>query len=88
MPEINFITEELKKIKERNERVELDKAWETSLMRRVYILLITYATAAVWLLMIHDQKPWLKAFVPTAAYLLSTLTLPPLKRWWAKNRQK
>jgi hypothetical protein len=87
MTENNF-NQELQKIKERNERVELDKAWEISLTRRVYILTITYATAAIWLLMIHDSKPWLKAFVPTAAYLLSTLTLPPLKRWWARNHKK
>jgi hypothetical protein len=77
---------ELKKIHERNKKVELNKAWEISFTRRTYIILITYATAAVWLITIHDTKPWLKALIPAVAFLISTLTLPPLKLWWAKNR--
>ena len=33
------IENEIKKIKERNKRVELDKAWETSYTRRIFILI-------------------------------------------------
>lgn len=73
---------ELEIIKERNRRVEGDKAWERSLGRRLFIAAITYVTAGVWLVTIGDSNPWLTALVPTGGYLLSTLSLPPLKKWW------
>ncbi|MDR3642674.1 MAG: hypothetical protein P4L74_03560 [Candidatus Doudnabacteria bacterium] len=79
------IEEEILEIKERNKRVEADKAWERSWARRVFISAITYLTAAVWLLEIGDVMPWLKALVPVAGYILSTLSLPPLKKFWIKN---
>lgn len=75
-------------IKERNKKVEADKAWETSWVRRIFIAGVTYFTAAVWLVLIHDSIPWLKALVPVAGYILSTLSLPPLKSFWMKNNQK
>ncbi len=78
---------ELKEIKDRNRRVEEDKGWEISWTRRVFIAAVTYVTAGVWLLTINDSKPWLKALVPTVGYLFSTLSLPPLKKWWTEKRK-
>lgn len=79
-------SKELEQIQERNRRVEADKAWEQSWTRRAFIGLITYATATLWLFMINDSYPWLKAFVPFLGYILSTLTLQPLRKWWINNR--
>ena len=78
---------EILEIKRRNQRVELDKAWERSWARRLLVSAITYLTAAVWLIWIGDTMPWLKALVPVAGFILSTLTLPPLKRWWVRHYQ-
>ncbi|MDE2312017.1 MAG: hypothetical protein KGJ93_02940 [Patescibacteria group bacterium] len=78
---------EILEIKRRNQRVELDKAWERSRARRLLVSAITYLTAAVWLIWIGDTMPWLKALVPVAGFILSTLTLPSLKRWWVKHYQ-
>ena len=36
------IENEINKIKERNKRVELDKKWETSTIRRICICILTY----------------------------------------------
>ncbi len=80
------LPQELQAIQERNRRVELDKAWETSWTRRLFIAALTYAIAGVWLVLIHEVYPWLKAFVPTGGYLLSTLSLPFVKRWWTQNK--
>ena len=80
------IEKELQIIKERNQRVEMDKAWETSWTRRFFIAGVTYVIAGVWLVLINDNYPWLKAFVPTGGYILSTLSLPAVKRWWAGKR--
>lgn len=72
-------------MKERNARVETDKAWEVSLGRRVFISISTYIVAGIWLNVINDSFPWLKAIVPVAGYLLSTLSLPFIKKWWVKR---
>ena len=72
----------IQEIKERNRRVELDKAWETSLTRRSIIALVTYGVATVWLLIIGNEKPFLNALVPFGGYLFSTWSLPIVKKWW------
>lgn len=79
------IQSELSLIKERNKRVELDKAWETSWIRRIVIIFFTYVVAGIWLLVIDNNHPWLNAFVPTGGYVLSTLSLPFIKKKWLKN---
>lgn len=76
------IEKELQIIKDRNRRVETDKAWERSWTRRLFIAGVTYVIAGIWLVLINDSYPWLKAFVPTLGYILSTLSLPAVKRWW------
>lgn len=83
------IEQELGAIKERNRRVEADKAWETSWTRRLFIGIITYIIAGIWLVMIKDSSPWLKALVPSAGYILSTLSITIIKNWWVnKSKQK
>lgn len=80
-----MVKKEIELIKERNRRVEADKAWETSRTRRVIIALMTYAVIVVFLLMIDAPNPLLIALVPTIGYVLSTLTLPFFKKWWVKS---
>jgi hypothetical protein len=78
--------QELLSIKERNRKVELDKKWETSWTRRVFISALTYIIALVWLLMIHEPYAAWKAFVPTVGYFLSTLSLRFVKNFWVKQQ--
>ena len=66
------IEQEIEEIKERNKRVEADKAWETSMFRRMTIAIITYFTVVLFLYMIKAQNYWLNALVPTAGFILST----------------
>ncbi len=73
---------ELEKINERNRRVENDKAWETSVTRRSVIAGITYSIAALFMYRIGVVDPLINALVPTGGYLLSTLSLPFIKKWW------
>jgi hypothetical protein len=83
---IEQITQEINKIKERNKRVELDKAWEKSFTRRFAIALLTYLVAVVWLWLINESNLWLKSLVPVFGYLLSTLSLPIIKKIWEQSR--
>ncbi|MBI4177593.1 MAG: hypothetical protein HY516_04480 [Candidatus Aenigmarchaeota archaeon] len=78
----------MEKIKKRNARVEADKAWETSGTRRVIIAAATYATITLFLLYINTPGPFVVALVPTIGYLLSTLTMPVLKKWWLNRSYK
>ena len=80
--------EEIEKIKERNKRVESDKAWETSKTRRVLIALMIYFVIVVFLWIIDVPMPWINALVPTAGFILSTLTLSFFKKLWLKNIYK
>ena len=78
------IEKEIELIKERNKKVEVDKAWEVSSMRRLIIMVFTYATSVAWLIVIGADNPWLVAFVPAGGYILSTFSLPIVKTWWIK----
>ncbi len=81
------IDEKIEAIFERNKRVEADKAWETSLTRHAFLFLITYVTATFLLWSVNADWFFLQGLVPALAYLLSTWTLPPLKKLWIrKNR--
>ena len=78
------LEKEILEIKERNARVETGKAWEVSWTRRLFIAAVTYIAAGIWLVMIDESNPWLKALVPAIAYIFSTLSLPFIKSFWEK----
>ena len=80
------IEKELEKIYVRNKKVESDKAWEVSWTRRLFIAIVTYIFALVWLIMIHEQVAYLKAIVPVAGFILSTLSIGLVKQWWMRRR--
>lgn len=84
MPTIKQLADEIEKLKQRNRRVEAEKAWETSFARRLLIFLFTYLAIGVCLAAVNIEKPWLNAIVPAFAFMLSTLTLPFFKKLWAR----
>jgi len=71
-------------IEKRNKRVELDKAWETSNTRKFLLIVFTYFAIIFYIKFILKIDPWLNAIIPTAGFLLSTLTLPFFKNLWQK----
>ena len=75
-------------LKERNIRVEADKAWETSVFRKIVIFVLTYIVASIWLVVTEGEQPFLNACVPAVGWIFSTLTIAPVKRWWIKNNTK
>jgi hypothetical protein len=79
---------ELDEIKLRNAKVEADKAWETSWVRRLFIASVTYVVAAFYMNYAGLGHSLLGAFVPTGGYLLSTLSLPFIKQYWIKKLYK
>lgn len=87
MSEITEIERRLSKIEARNRRVELDKTWETSWVRRFLILIFTYVLIGLYMNVVNIDRPWLNAFIPSLGFLLSTLTIGWLKTLWL-SRQK
>ena len=84
MSELETIKHEINQIKKRNKRVEADKAWETSFLRKVIILLLTYIVIAIFFYFAKIEKPFINAIVPALAFVLSTLSIPVFKKVWLK----
>ena len=55
------LEQKIQTIEERNEKVELDKAWETSWTRRVLLAIFTYLAIGVYLRAIEVPRPWLNS---------------------------
>jgi polyferredoxin len=86
MPSLEELQQEVEAIKKRNQRVEADKAWETSWARRVLILFLTYIVIVVFLFFAELPKPFINAIIPAIAFVLSTLSVSLLKNWWLRKR--
>ncbi len=76
--------QEINSIKERNKKVETDKAWETSLTRKIIIAILTYIVIVIFFYTANLPKPWINSIVPTVGFVLSTLSLPLFKKMWIK----
>lgn len=84
---VDDLEKRIEKIEERNKRVETDKKWETSLARKIILLILTYLSIGIYLSVINIDRPWLNAIVPAVGFMLSTLTLPFFKKIWKKEKE-
>lgn len=80
------LEERLEKLEARNQRVEADKAWETSWPRRLSIMVLIYFTVVFYLHFVIHISPWINALVLVIGYFLSTFTVGFLKKRWSANR--
>ncbi len=85
---MNDVEKRINAIEQRNKNVELDKTWETSLSRKIIIAVLTYLTIVLFFFVAQLPKPFINSIVPTAGFVLSTLSLPFFKRLWIKYRTK
>ena len=85
--ELKELEEEIEKIKERNKRVELDKAWETSWTRKICIMILTYIVVIIYSYVIKEfDNMFLSSLVPVIGYTLSTLSLRLVRNIWEKSK--
>ncbi|MFH1199869.1 MAG: hypothetical protein V1708_02270 [Candidatus Micrarchaeota archaeon] len=82
MASIELLEKEINVLKERNRRVEADKAWETGTARRAMIFLLTYAVIVVFFVSARLPDPFANSLVPAIAFALSGLSLPFFKKVW------
>lgn len=77
---------EIKKIQERNKRVELDKAWETSWTRKICIMILTYVIVVIYSYLIKQyDNILLSSLVPVIGFALSTLSLKYIRKVWERK---
>lgn len=84
---LSLIEKSLATVEQRNRRVELDKAWETSFVRRVIIAVLTYLILVIVMKLAGAARPWVNAIIPTLGFILSTLSLSLVKQIWVKSRK-
>ncbi len=82
---IKNLEKEIEILKARNQRVEADKAWETSYFRVFLISAIIYVIAVKVFYFLGSEDPFLSAIVPALGYFISVQSLPFIKKWWIKN---
>ncbi|MDD5068124.1 MAG: hypothetical protein PHS53_00625 [Candidatus Pacebacteria bacterium] len=87
MNELEQVKKDIQEIKERNTRVEMDKAWETSLFRKILIAVLTYIVIVLFFTFAHLPNPFVNAIVPTLGFLLSTLSISLFKRLWMRGNK-
>lgn len=85
--QLQQLQEEIEKIKERNRRVEADKAWETSKTRTAFIALVTFVLVLVFLNISGGERPMINAFIAVAGYWISTESYGILKNWWLRRKK-
>lgn len=79
------IEEEINNIKERNKRVELDKKWETSLTRKIFIMVLTYIVVIIYSYLVRNyDNIFLSSLVPVIGFTLSTLSLKVIRKIWKR----
>lgn len=80
------LEERIKKIEERNKRVELDKSWETSWTRKICIIILTYIIVITYSFLIREYNyVLLTSLVPVIGFTLSTLSLKAIRKIWEKK---
>lgn len=81
--EIKELEKEVEQIKKRNERVELDKKWETSGTRKIAICILTYFVVLIYSYIINKiNNIFLSSLVPVIGFTLSTLSLKFIRKIW------
>lgn len=88
MEEIEEIKREINLIKERNKKVEADKAWETSKFRVLSITITTYIITVIVFYLIGVSNFLVNALIPTIGYYVSIQSLPFIKKFWAEKIYK
>jgi len=80
------LEEEIELIKKRNEKVELDKKWETSKTRKISICILTYIIVLSYSYFINSKGTiFFNSAVPVLGFFLSTLSLDLIKNIWYKK---
>lgn len=84
--ELNELQKEIENIKMRNQKVELDKKWETCWLRKICICILTYIVVVIYSYIVKNyDNIFLSSIVPVIGFTLSTLSLKYVRKIWEKK---
>lgn len=81
---MDSLEKRIEKIEQRNKEKESDKAWETSITRRMLLATFTFMVTGIFMNSVGVSDPWQNAAIATVGFILSTLGLTWIKGFWAK----
>ena len=82
------LEKEIEQIKQRNQKVELDKKWETSITRKICICILTYIVVIIYSYLTSKIKNiFLSSLVPVIGFTLSTISLNFIRKLWEEKRK-
>ena len=80
------LEKEIRKIQERNKRVELDKEWETSWTRRICIMILTYIVVIIYSYVIKKFDNILLSYLlQVIGFALYKLSLKYIRKIWERK---
>ena len=80
---MNDLEKRIDAIEKRNKRVEADKSWETSWVRRIFIMILTYIIVIIYSYLVRNyDNILLSSLVPVIGFTLSTLSLKLIRKIW------
>lgn len=82
---IKYLEKEIEKLKERNKKVEIEKAWETSFQRKISIVVVTYIFMIIVMYFLEIENIFISAIIPTLWYFLSTTSILVVKNIYINN---
>ena len=83
--DIDNLKNEIEKLKERNTRVEADKAWETSIARGIILTVSIYVLVVILLFTIKNEHPFGNALIPALGYFLSFQSFSFFRKYWVRK---
>lgn len=84
---MNDLEKRIDAIEKRNKRVEADKSWETSWVRRIFIMILTYIIVIIYSYLVRNyDNILLSSLVPVIGFTLSTLSLKLIRKIWESKR--
>jgi len=78
------LEEQVQKLNLMQKYDELKSKWDRSLVRIIYVSTTTYLFVAVFMFILEVDNYLVNALIPSLGYILSTQTLPSIKKAWVR----
>ncbi|MCA9381372.1 hypothetical protein KC678_03845 [Candidatus Dojkabacteria bacterium] len=80
-----LLEEKVEKLNLLNRYSEMQDEWDKSLTRIVLVVVFTYLFVVLFMYFLGVENPIINALLPAGAYILSTRTIPYVKKIWIKQ---
>lgn len=82
---VSHLEETVERIRLSGKYSNLQKNWENSRIRVITVAVSMYVLTLTFMLILQVQNPIVSALLPTVGYMLSTNSIPLVRRIWVRN---